>query len=391
MRAGFGITGRLEAGEGVGLLDHSHNWLLVAASLAVALMAGFSGLSLTRGASALGVAQRKLIVVIAAIVLGGGIWSMHFVAMLGLRLPILFYYDGLITLISALIAILMVGIALLLLHFGPRTPARLVAAGGIVGLGIAAMHYVGMMGMELCRPVFSALGVGISLVAAVALSVMAIWIAYGARTKGHILLGTVCFALSVFAVHFIAMMGTGFVALDTPDAAGPALSNAVLAMGVTVAAFMISGTFLLTGVSFLAPVEPGGSGADGSAVAGAGGGAAPEPGAEALLTVPFEKEGRTQFLDRSQIAAVRAEGHYTILYAGAEKLFCPWSISEAESRLAPAQFLRAHRSYLVNPAFVTGFERTKDSGALYFEDVEALPKVPVSRSRLPEVRAALGL
>ncbi|MCT8160169.1 LytTR family transcriptional regulator DNA-binding domain-containing protein [Pseudoruegeria sp. SHC-113] len=365
------------------MLDYSHNWLLVAASLAVALMAGFSGLSLTRGASALGQAQRKLIVVIAAIVLGGGIWSMHFVAMLGLRLPILFYYDGLITLISALIAILMVGIALLLLHFGPRTPARMITAGGIVGLGIAAMHYVGMMGMELCRPVFSPLGVGISLVAAMALSMLAIWIAYGARTKGHILLGTVCFALSVFAVHFIAMMGTGFVALDTPDAAGPALSNAVLAMGVTVAAFMISGTFLLTGVSFLTPSP--------AATPEAEAQGQPEAQGDAPLSVPFEKEGRTQFLDKSRIAAVRAEGHYTILYAGKEKLFCPWSISEAENRLAPAHFLRAHRSYLVNPAFVTGFERTKDTGALYFEDVDSLPKVPVSRSRLAEVRAALGL
>ena len=53
--------------------------------------------------------------VVAAVVLGG----MHFVAMLGLQLPILFYYDGLYTLISALIAILLVGAALLFLHFLP--------------------------------------------------------------------------------------------------------------------------------------------------------------------------------------------------------------------------------------------------------------------------------
>ena len=103
--------------------------------------------------------------------MGGGIWSMHFVAMLGLRLPILFYYDGLMTMISALIAILVVGVALLLLHFRPRTPMTLTAAGTIVGLGIVVMHYVGMLGMELCRPVFAPVGVVIALVAAVALSI----------------------------------------------------------------------------------------------------------------------------------------------------------------------------------------------------------------------------
>ena len=61
----------------------------------------------------------------------------------------------LITLISALVAILMVGLALLLLHFRPRTMQTIVGAGVIVGLGIVVMHYVGMAGMELCRPVYN--------------------------------------------------------------------------------------------------------------------------------------------------------------------------------------------------------------------------------------------
>ncbi len=51
---------------------------------------------------------RKLSVSLAAVALGGGIWSMHFVAMLGLQLPIPIYYDAMIMLGSALVAILMV-------------------------------------------------------------------------------------------------------------------------------------------------------------------------------------------------------------------------------------------------------------------------------------------
>jgi NO-binding membrane sensor protein with MHYT domain len=368
------------------VLDFTHQPILVLASLAVALMAGFSGLSLTRGASGMALGRRKAVVVISALALGGGIWSMHFVAMLGLQLPILFYYDGLITLISALIAILMVGLALLVLHFQPRGPVTLTLAGVIVGLGIVAMHYVGMSGMELCRPVYSVGGVAVALVAAVALSVLAIWVAYSDRTRGSILLGTLCFGASVFAVHFIAMAGTGFVALEGAPAVGPLLSNEVLAMGVTLSAFVICGAFLLTGITFFAPpVDETLTEAHEPTTE------TPTEARSGHVPVPYEKEGRTQFVDASGIAAVRAEGHYTVLYVGAEKLFCPWSISEAARRLALAGLVRAHRSYLINPTFVSEFRRTKDTGICLFEAVEALPKVPVSRSRLSEVREILGV
>lgn len=259
----------------------------------------------------------------------------------------------------------------------------LTAAGTIVGLGIVVMHYVGMLGMELCRPVFAPVGVVIALVAAVALSIAAIWVAYGARTKGNILLGTICFGVSVFAVHFIAMAGTGFEQLDFTESAGPALSNETLAMGVTVAAFVISGVFLLNGVSFI--------GAAAAVATDDKQSTSNASQASGVVPVPYEKDGRTQFLERSAIAAVRAEGHYTVLYSGAEKLFCPWSISEAEKRLASSSFVRAHRSYLINPTYVTEFKRTKDTGVCHFDNVESLSKVPVSRSRLAEVRKALGV
>ncbi len=363
------------------MLDYSHNGWLVAASLAVALMAGFTGLYLTHGASKLDVRQRKLVVALAAVVLGGGIWSMHFVAMLGLQLPILFYYDALITLMSALVAILMVGLALLLLHFRPRTMPTVIGAGVIVGLGIVVMHYVGMAGMQLCRPVNSALDIALSTLASVVLSVAAIWVAYGNRTQRNILLGTICFGLAVFTMHFVATNLTDFVASDTAGGAGPALDNQVLAMGVTVAVFLICGAFLLTGITFIEPKPVPATTAP-----------TPVPEPAALRAgIPFEREGQTFFADPAQIAAIRAEGHYTVLYMGAEKLFCPWSITDAEKRLVPNGFLRAHRSYLVNPKHVSGFERHKDNGTCYFDDVEALSKVPVSRSRLTDIREALGL
>lgn len=372
------------------MLEFTHDWRLVVASFAIALMAGFTGLSLTRGASRLDVPRRKGVVSMAAVALGGGIWSMHFVAMLGLQLPILYFYDALITLISALVAILLTGLALLILHFRPRSARSMNLSGGIIGLGISAMHYIGMSGIELCRPVYTLSGVAGALIASVVLSVLAIRLAYSERGRRNILLGTLGFGLAVVMVHFMAMAGTGFVAEQTPGLAGPAIGNEALALFVTLAAFLISAAFLLTGATFApdpvadlppprpeAPARP-----------------APEPpamaGAPTAPRVPHEREGRTFFLGPAEISAIRAEGHYTILHKGAESLFCPWSISDAEERLAPAGFLRVHRSYLLNPARVTRFERSKDTGICHVEGDQNL-RVPVSRARLAELRQALGV
>ncbi|MEE4121339.1 MAG: MHYT domain-containing protein [Paracoccaceae bacterium] len=419
-----------QAGEGLTLpLDVSHDPLLVVASFAIALMAGFTGLCLTRGAQALEVGPRKRAVAASAIVLGGGIWSMHFVAMLGLQLPIPFFYDALTTLISALVGILIVGLGLILLHFRARTAATVTLAGLVFGAGILAMHYIGMAGMEACRAAYTPLGLVASATVSLGLSVVAIRVAYGERTRRNIVLGTVCFAVAVVALHYLAIAGTRFFADPVPRMPELTLGNETLALAVTLASFAICGGFLLSGATFL----PGGAATGGTAHGMAAAGAmsatatrepvlAPAPDARANPAddapaavvrpigmasegagqpaprpvpqrrgVPYEQNGRTLFADPGDIAAFRAEGHYTVIYRGEARGFCPWSISEAERRLAPAPFVRAHRSYLINPAHVSAFERKKDGGVAYFDGVGALGKVPVSRSRLSDVRAALGL
>lgn len=381
------------------VIAYSHNPTFVLASLAIVMMAGFTGLSLTRGASKLPTVQRKLVVSMSAVAMGAGIWSMHFVAMLGLQMPVQFYYDGLVTLISALMAILITGSAFLVLHFLPRTPRTIALAGGIIGLGIPTMHFIGMSGIELCAPVYSALGVILSFVASVVLSVVAMRVAYSERGRRNILLGTAVFGIAVFAVHFLAMGGTDFTLLPDRTTAGPAINNQTLGIIVTLSAFVISGAFLLTGITFF-PVQTEAVGPEATAPAPPVAKVAPLPVATpapppvpryASVSVPYEREGRTYFLDASAIAALRAEGHYTILYHGTEQLFSPWSISEAEARLTPTGFLRVHRSYLVNPPHVTGFDRMKDGGQCFFAKAPAVPPVPVSRTRLPELRRALGI
>ncbi len=361
------------------MIEYSHSLSLVLASIIVALMAGFTGLSLTKGISDLPVPVRKLMIVLSAISLGMGIWAMHFVGMLGLQLPIHYYYDAAYTLASALIAILISGLALLILHFRPRTRSHLGFAGATLGSGIVAMHYTGMAGMQLCRPIYSLWGTGLTVLIALAAGILAITVAYGERTRRRIVLGTIVFGGAVTTVHYSAMGFTGFVQTREVIGFKPALENASLALLVICAVFVICGAFLLSSVTFLAPGEP----------------TVEEPQAEPdiprLVRLPYERDGQTLFVDGADVAAIRAEGPYTILYSGSEKFFCPWSISQAEKRLPEGMFVRTHRSYLVNGAHVAGFERKKDNGICTFIGTGSLSKVPVSRSRLSTVRKALGV
>ncbi len=364
--------------------EFEHNGLLVAMSFIVALVAGFTGLSLTKDLSSKTIAQRKIAIALGAVALGGGIWSMHFVAMLGLQLPILFYYDAAITLASALIAILIVAAALVLLHFRERSTGTIVFAGALVGCGILAMHYLGMSGLELCRAVYSPLGVVLSSVMAIALCILAFYVAYATRTNRNIFIGTVCFSIAVVAVHFLAMAGTNFVAVEQITEFGPTISNEVMALGVILSSFVIFGAFLWVSATYLVPV-----GDTGTADAPP---APPDPTAEAeptRLTIPCESDGNRVFVRAEDVAFVRADGHYTQVYTDDERYFCVWPITEAGKRLVDGGFLQVHRSYVLNPDKVARFERTKDKGRCTFK-AENLPPAPVSRSKLKEVQAFLA-
>lgn len=384
------------------MLEMSHNHWLIAASLVVAMMAGFTGLSVMQGASNLRVEQRKRILIMAAIAMGTGIWSMHFIAMLGMKLTTPFFYDALTTLASALVAILVVGVALLLLHFMPRSRKTKIIAGLIVGLGILAMHYIGMFGIRLVHAEYSILGIIIAIITSIILSISMIFISYNERENKNIIGGTILFGIAVFTVHFVAMMGTHFTKIQNLVVPDTWLSNEVLAIGVAIASFIISGSFLLMSVSLLPTNldldqeddqhDQPNSQSDieiTNVITKPAVGA--DLGKHEPFRIPYEKSNHTYSIDAKDVAAVRAEGHYTILYSTDEKHFCPWTISEMIKRLTAIGFIQTHRSYLVNPIHVTRFERKKDNGICLFDNFHSLEKVPVSRSKLTEVREKLAL
>lgn len=385
------------------MLAPTYDMVLVVASVAVSIMASFTGLVLTRGIQMLPSAQRKLMIVMASLALGGGIWSMHFVAMLAMKLPIPVAYDAAYTLGSALIAVLMSGTSLLIVHFSGRRLINIAIAGAVMGNGIVVMHYVGMSGIRGCIPTFQPTGVILAVAGATILGVVALRICYSKRTYARIFAGAMVFGLSVVVVHFVAMGWTGLRAGGDTASVTPIINHGILALLVMLSAFVICGTFLLTATNLvLVDVGDPSRGSRSANGLEANLPAAHEqyanvPILEAAVTsrettrLPFERDKRIHFIAPREVVAIRAEGHYSILYVAQDKLFCPLSISEVEKRLGQSGFVRTHRSYLVNIDRVSAFERAKDNGRCLFENVASLKSAPVSRSSVPKVRTALGL
>ncbi len=378
---------------------------LVGASVLVAIMAAFTCLRLTSGLRNLTLARRKVRIAQASIALGGGIWSMHFIGMLAVTLPFVVTYDPLLTLSSMLLAILITGCGLLLLHFGERTNMRILLAGTLTGIGIAAMHYTGMAAISAnCIVEYRPAGIALSVLISIAASTLAMWLAYSTRSLLRTAIGAVVLGLAVSAMHYVAMLGTTFTqATDLVAQPVPSLDPQVLAISVTLTAFVICGLFLLLAMPMEQPanpvpaeqtpaeapdagsVAPGRVRAPGLALSRAGTEAPP-----ARNRIPYEKEGTVRFMTTDRILAIESDGHYTKIRTDDAALFCPWSLSRVEKSPPAEKFLKTHRRFLVNPAHINGLKKVGDQLFCYVGKATEL-EVPVSRARAKDLRNTLGV
>jgi DNA-binding LytR/AlgR family response regulator len=104
--------------------------------------------------------------------------------------------------------------------------------------------------------------------------------------------------------------------------------------------------------------------------------------------LPFERDGATHFVDVNDVVAVHANAHYTFIFNGSDKLFCPLAISDVEARLDGDRFVRVHRSHIVNIDRVIGHKRSGDSELLEMQAAQHYA-VPVSRSRVVELKSRI--
>ena len=402
-----------------------HDPYLVALSVVIAILGGYTGFGLAARIRGTPRASRRLLLAGAAGFLAVGIWTMHFIGMLAAPIPADTVYLVLPTFVSFLICALVVGVALFFVSIGEPTLLRVASSAVLLGVGISSMHYVGIHGLSGNFTIDHHTQI-------VLLSVLiAIVAAYGglrvflARQDGvRLIVSAVAFGIALSGMQYTAMDGMRIApatGMTHHAMNGLVASQQMLSLVVALLCFVVAAGFLLSLVpepgrrtaetaadmGEVVPVaEANGSMRVGSIAAPpmppeAVGLAAPrlrsaplgglgQPRAQPSPRLPVECAVGTHFIDTADIRSVRADAHYTRVHDGTRERMCPWSISEAEAQLDPSLFVRVHRSHIVAIPHVC-FVRREGDGAVIELDGPSPHRVPVSRAKIAEVKARLGL
>jgi diguanylate cyclase len=204
---------------GTDALTGSYDWRLVALSIVIAGVAAYVALTLGERVAHRG-GRERLWLVGGAVAMGGGIWSMHFTAMLAfhLPLPVRIGYDIPIVAVSLLAAVLASGIALFVVSRAKMGLRAWCTGGVLMGSGIAAMHYIGMAAMQMPASIrWDGRVVALSVAIAVLVSLVALRLVFMLRGSGvqgnrrRRALAAVVMGFAVAGMHYTGMAAASFV------------------------------------------------------------------------------------------------------------------------------------------------------------------------------------
>jgi PAS domain S-box-containing protein len=187
----------------------------------------------------------------AAFAMGGGIWSMHFVAMLAFSMPGMeASYDVGLTILSMLLAVFVTGVGFAVVgRYGHGWPT-LVLSGLFMGTGIAGMHYTGMEAMRMPASLsYDPAWVVISVMIAVIAAIVALWLAF--RRTGFLqkAIASVLMGFAVSGMHFAGMRAASYGAHVMGTAAEPhGFNQAGLALTVAGTTFFILALALVASI-----------------------------------------------------------------------------------------------------------------------------------------------
>jgi NO-binding membrane sensor protein with MHYT domain len=172
------------------ILDYQYDWAPVALSFVISVLGSYVALSL---ASARDNKQDRIVG--PAVALGGcGIWGMHLIGMTAYKTPLYVSFSMVSTVLSLVIAILITALGFRLALKGPGKLVNLVIGGSVIGGGVVAMHYLGMLGMDVrATTEWNWATVAFSVVIAVVAATVALWLAFNVKTTSQRLMAAATF------------------------------------------------------------------------------------------------------------------------------------------------------------------------------------------------------
>jgi NO-binding membrane sensor protein with MHYT domain len=226
-------------------LTEQHDWRLVLLAGVVCFLTSLVAISLFRRANVARARLRAAWIAMAGAAAGSGIWATHFIAMLAYEPGIPVRYNVSLTALSLLASIGITGAGMAAGVYG-RPAWRAPLAGGLIGLGVALMHYVGMHAVEVPgHAVWSPDLVFASILAGVVLCTTALAVVNGRQGARATLLAALLLTLGIVAHHFTAMGAVTFVPDPAMAATGLTFPPVVLALAIAGVAIVALGAACL--------------------------------------------------------------------------------------------------------------------------------------------------
>ncbi|WP_428151146.1 MHYT domain-containing protein [Brevundimonas sp.] len=216
-------------------MDH-HGVVFLLLAYAVAVLAGWTALDLFQRLKGRQGRDRAPWLGAAALAMGGGVWSMHFIAMLGFDPGGSVRYDPGLTLLSFILAVAGTAGAFFAASRESLGKGRIPVAGVVMGLAIAAMHYVGMAAMRTTATVgWRVELVAASIVIAIAASIAALWASRRETSIGWRAAAAAILGLAVVGMHYTGMAAVHLqpIALTMDEGGAPPLAIAISIAAVT--------------------------------------------------------------------------------------------------------------------------------------------------------------
>jgi methyl-accepting chemotaxis protein len=225
-------------------LGGEHDWRLVIVAGVVCFLASLTAISLFGRARATESRGRIIWLLAAGAATGCGIWATHFIAMLAYSPGVSVAYDIALTTGSLLAAICVTGFGLSAAVYGPPRLGP-VLGGGIVGAGVACMHYLGMWAVQIPGHVHWGLDlVAVSILLGMVLGMAALWVAVRWRGVRSALLAAVLLTLAIVSHHFTAMGAVEIVPDPSRSITAFSLSPSSLALAIAGVAIAVLGMSL---------------------------------------------------------------------------------------------------------------------------------------------------
>ena len=214
----------------------TYNPYLVALSFAVACFASYTALDLGGRIRASHGWIRRAWLATAALAMGGGIWSMHFIAMLAFVMPMSVGYHPGLTVFSLLVAIAVTGGGFYVIGTRQATLLQLILSGLFMGIGIVAMHYTGMAAMLMPGELhYDRILVALSVAIAIGASIAALWLSFRTTVAWQRILAAIVMGLAISGMHYTGMAAAAFAAHPHSDQAHAAANLAPTDLALAIA------------------------------------------------------------------------------------------------------------------------------------------------------------